>query len=333
MVSPAEVTRAGVEGADALQTLELRAGRPIRDWDRSEAIWQYAFYEQLGWEIGDEGAVLVAESPFSARAEREKLSQVLFERFNVAGLFVAESGPLSLYAVGKTSGSVIDFGWGGVAISPVADGQTVRAGTRLLEDWGGAALSEAFARALRVAHPESARLSRREVVGLYEQAVAYAPPRGAASGSSGCGDIELELPGGGNLRLSAAEREACTRAVFQGEPGVRPSLAESVAGAVLAPLDPSQRSQCCEGFLLSGGGSQAAGLASAFQAALAAHLPLSNAVNLLQKPDYMPEDTAKYAAWTGGAILAKSVFTQNQHVTKFDYEEFGPSIIHRKCGL
>jgi actin-related protein 7 len=33
----------------------------------------------------------------------------------------------------------------------------------------------------------------------------------------------------------------------------------------------------------------------------------------------------------GGAILAKVVFPQNQHVTKGDYDETGPSIVHRKC--
>lgn len=328
---PAEVTRAGVEGAEALPTVELVGGRPVRDWDREEAIWHYIFYEQLGWEIGGEGAVLVADSPFSARADRERLAQVMFERFNVAGLFVSESGPLSLYAVGKTSGSVVDFGWGGVTVSPVAEGQTVRSGMQLLEDWGGAALSGAFADGLRAAHPECARLSRREVVGLYEQAVAYAPPGGAPGGD--CGDLELELPGGGTLRLTAKERQACTGAVFRGEPGKEASLAESVAKGVLSPLDAAQRAQCCEGFLLSGGGSQAAGLSRAFQAGMAELMPLSNPIHLLQRPDYMPEHTAQYAAWTGGAILAKSVFTQNQHVTKFDYEEYGPNIVHRKCGL
>lgn len=54
-------------------------------------------------------------------------------------------------------------------------------------------------------------------------------------------------------------------------------------------------------------------------------------VRSLQPPEYMPENLTMYSAWVGGAILAKVVFPQNQHVTKADYDETGPSIVHRKC--
>ena len=37
-----------------------------------------------------------------------------------------------------------------------------------------------------------------------------------------------------------------------------------------------------------------------------------------------------YAPFIGGAILAKTVFPQNQHVTKYDYHESGPSVVSRR---
>ncbi|KAK6161596.1 hypothetical protein DH2020_004977 [Rehmannia glutinosa] len=52
---------------------------------------------------------------------------------------------------------------------------------------------------------------------------------------------------------------------------------------------------------------------------------------LVKPPEYMPDNLANYSAWVGGAILAKVVFPQNQHVTKADYDETGPSIVHKKC--
>lgn len=52
---------------------------------------------------------------------------------------------------------------------------------------------------------------------------------------------------------------------------------------------------------------------------------------LLQPLEYMPENLTMYSAWVGGAILAKVVFPQNQHVSKANYDENGPSILHRKC--
>jgi actin-related protein len=32
----------------------------------------------------------------------------------------------------------------------------------------------------------------------------------------------------------------------------------------------------------------------------------------------------------GGAILAKVVFPQNQHITKAEYDEHGPFVVHKK---
>ncbi|CAL9169704.1 unnamed protein product [Musa hybrid cultivar] len=53
--------------------------------------------------------------------------------------------------------------------------------------------------------------------------------------------------------------------------------------------------------------------------------------SLIKPPEYMPENLSKNSAWMGGAILAKVVFPQNQHVTKGDYDETGPAIVHKKC--
>ena len=46
------------------------------------------------------------------QADRERLTQLAFEKFDVAGLFLAEQSILSLYSVGKTTGLVVDFGHG-----------------------------------------------------------------------------------------------------------------------------------------------------------------------------------------------------------------------------
>jgi actin-related protein len=71
---------------------------------------------------------------------------------------------------------------------------------------------------------------------------------------------------------------------------------------------------------------------------------------IVQSPEYMPENTLRYVSYAvvqrpavltrcplrsyapfiGGAILAKTVFPQNQHVTKYDYHESGPSIVSRR---
>ncbi|KAJ9174510.1 hypothetical protein P3X46_013147 [Hevea brasiliensis] len=53
--------------------------------------------------------------------------------------------------------------------------------------------------------------------------------------------------------------------------------------------------------------------------------------SLVKPPEYMPAELTQYSAWVGGAILAKVVFPQNQHVAKGDYDEAGPYVVHQKC--
>ena len=33
----------------------------VRDWEALESMWRYIFYTNLGWEMGNEGQVLLAE--------------------------------------------------------------------------------------------------------------------------------------------------------------------------------------------------------------------------------------------------------------------------------
>jgi hypothetical protein len=53
------------------------------------------------------------------QADRERLTQLFFEQFNVTSLFLCDQAVLSLYALGKTSGTVIDLGYDKVGEDPV----------------------------------------------------------------------------------------------------------------------------------------------------------------------------------------------------------------------
>ena len=44
------------------------------------------------------------------QADREQITQVLFESFNLDGLFLCDAPVLALYAVGKVTGCVVDVG-------------------------------------------------------------------------------------------------------------------------------------------------------------------------------------------------------------------------------
>ena len=45
------------------------------------------------------------------QADREQLTQLAFEEFNMTGFFLCDQPVCSLYAVGKITGTVIDLGY------------------------------------------------------------------------------------------------------------------------------------------------------------------------------------------------------------------------------
>ena len=59
-----------------------------------------------GWMTGQNPHTLC----LTVQAEREQLTQLMFEHNNVAGFLLCDQAVLSLYAVGKLSGCVVDIG-------------------------------------------------------------------------------------------------------------------------------------------------------------------------------------------------------------------------------
>ena len=72
------------------------------------------------------------------------------------------------------------------------------------------------------------------------------------------------------------------------------------------------------------------GFSERLQAECAELAPPSTKAGVVRPPEYMPAGAVRHASWLGGAILAKIVFTQNQHMSHYDYDEEGPTAVHRK---
>ncbi|KAI4382999.1 hypothetical protein MLD38_008885 [Melastoma candidum] len=104
----------------------------------------------------------------------------------------------------------------------------------------------------------------------------------------------------------------------------------ALLSSLLGVLSSENHKQLMENTVLCGGTPSMSGFEDRFQKEASLS---SSAIHptLVKPPEYMLENLTLYTAWVGGAILAKVVFPQNQHITKGDYDESGPSIVHRKC--
>ena len=67
------------------------------------------------------------------------------------------------------------------------------------------------------------------------------------------------------------------------------------------------------------------GLSDRMQKEITALAPSSMKVKIIAPPE------RKYSVWIGGSLLASLSTFQQMGISKQEYDESGPSIVHRKC--
>lgn len=117
----------GQEAADKRAILDIAhpiENGVIKNWQDMERIWEYAFAERLG--VGESerrnGRILLTEAPQNPVKNRERMAEVMFERFGWGSLYVSVQAVLTLYAQGLQTGIVVDSGDGVTHIVPIFEG-------------------------------------------------------------------------------------------------------------------------------------------------------------------------------------------------------------------
>ena len=96
----------------------------VTDWNDMEKIWDHTFTNELRV-TPEEHNVMLTEAPINPKHNREKMAQIMFETFNVQGLYIAIQAVLSLYSAGKFTGIVCDSGDGVTHMVPIYDGYSL----------------------------------------------------------------------------------------------------------------------------------------------------------------------------------------------------------------
>ncbi|KJH47492.1 Actin [Dictyocaulus viviparus] len=96
----------------------------VTNWDDMELVWQHVFTNELRVS-SSQHPILLTETPLNPKANRERMTEMMFESFHTPAMYVAIQAVLSLYASGRTTGIVIDSGDGITHTVPTYEGYSL----------------------------------------------------------------------------------------------------------------------------------------------------------------------------------------------------------------
>ncbi len=295
----------------------------VADWDDLARVLDHTF-RALGAAPG-EHEVLVTEPPLNPKHSRERLTALMFDTFGVAGLYIGITSVLSLYAVGKFTGLVVEIGDRVTHIVPIFDGYALPHST-LRMHLAGSDITDDL---LRQLHERGqclpANVAREVAQDIKERACLVALEGDAEL--SDARPVPYVLPNGGLVQLGA-ERSRAPEILF------KPSLiGKQFAGLheqvyqSIAKSDVDVRKDLYQNIILGGGTSLLPGLPERLAREIQRLAPkaLAGLVKVFAAPD------RQYTAWRGASILSTISTFGTMWITRDEYDDAGPTIVHRKC--
>ena len=300
----------------------------VTNWDDMEKIWHHTFYNELRI-APEECALLLTEQPLNPRANREKTTQIMFETFNVPFLHQCICPVLSLYASGRTTRLVIDLGAGVSHVVPIFKQHAI---THAIQrhDIASRDLIDFLMKILCERGYSFTTTAEREIVRDMKEKLCYVALdfEQELQKSQFNSDIEkYQLPGGQVITIGN-ERFRCTEPIFQ--PALIGMSAQGLQDLIynsIMKCDIDIRHYLYSNIILSGGNTMFPGLVERVRKELTCLASTGVRINVISPPE------RRYSTWIGGSILASMTDFSKMCISSSEYDEYGPSIVYRKCML
>jgi actin-related protein len=299
----------------------------VTNWDDMEKIWHHCYFNELRVPP-EEHPCMLTEAPLNPKANREKMIDVMFGTFNVPNFYVGVQAVLSLYASGRTTGIVLDIGDSVAHTVPIYEGYSLPHAI-LRTDLAGRDIADYLVKLMTETGASFSSSAEREIVRDMKEKTAFVAldfdQAKKEAEQSSTHDVVYKLPDG-NIVTIGSQRFRAPEALFQPSMVGKefPGIHELIFNSIMK-CDVDVKRDLYQNVCLSGGTTMITGLPERLNKHLVSLSPSTIKIKIVA-----PDDR-KLSAWTGGSILSSLSTFQVMTISKNEYDEAGPSIVHRKC--
>jgi len=306
----------------------------VNNWDDMEKIWGHVFTNELRV-APEEHNVMLTEAPMNPKENREKMAQIMFETFNVPGLYIANQAVLSLYSAGKFTGIVVDSGDGATHFVPIFDGYSLPHAVKRLDLTGRDLTIYMMKLLTETGQRFYTKYKKDSAIEIKEQSCYVALDfeeelKSVEPFDYVLPEFDYELHDGCPVLhvIVKDQRIRCPEALF------KPSMIGKEGNGFgqtcydsIQKCDIDIRKDLYNCIVLSGGNTMFNGLPERLTKEIKALVPesIKEEVKVIASPE------RKFAVWIGGSILSNISTFESAWITKTEYEESGVTIVHRKC--
>lgn len=338
----------------------------IEDWDMFESTLNH-IYKRHVQSDSSLHPVLMSEPPWNVRIKREKLTELLFEKYNIPAFFLSKNAVLTAFANSRATGLVIDSGATHTTAVPIHEGYCLQHAI-MKSPLGGDFITKQAKGYLAnqkidvlpptfIASRETVKegqppiFKKKElpkgVTQSWQDYMINAQIKDFQASVLQVSDVPYEEEVVEQMPSAPYEFATGFNTEFGGEriqvaeglfdptvikaPGLEPSTMLSMAHIATSSVqmcDVDIRSALLSNVIVTGGNSLLLGFTDRLQRDLSLKTPQNTKLKVIAPSGAVER---RFSSWIGGSILASLGTFQQMWLSKQEYEEMGRGCVEKKC--